>query len=303
MSFDTKNCNLNQLGTGLPDCIEQLGYPKGFIKLDKGFSTAVDTTIDKAFFEEQIQSGVFVPFVGADNNEIPLPEDTIQELANGRSVVARKGKRTMTFGYIVGDYYLNKIFSSYNTNDFGQIALVFENGTVLMCLSQDETEIKGFTTGMFSSNYKPFDGSEVSEVTAQLQLTQPDEFNNRGVIFSADSLGFDPNTLNGVIDAKIDVLTAPAGTEITASVVALFNRAINIEGLTVDDFKLTINGVEDDIATVAYADGVYTITSTTSLVAADKVVLSLFDQTGEFNIILSGDEFYKGVSAEFEVPA
>ena len=297
-NFDKKNCDVNELGTGLLNCILELGYPKGFVKLNKNFSAPVSTEIDLAYFQDKVQAGDFVPFLGADNNELPIPEDVTQEVANGRTFTARDGKRMMTFGYLVGDYYLNKIMNSHKSNNFGQVALVFENDSVLMVQSKDGLTVKGFEVGMFSPNYQFFDGSVSSETKAAMQLLLPDEFNKQGVIYEVAGI----NKLRGANETELTILTAASGgAVITASATFLFNRSINVEGLTDNEFKVTINGVEDDIVSVAFADGVYTITATTSFAADDVVVVSLYDQTEDFTIVEVAGDFYEGTSKSFVV--
>lgn len=298
MNIDFKVCAVQQLGTSLTNCIQTLGYPKGFIKVANTFSESLATEVNQAYFETKVQEGVFVPFLGADNNELPPAEDVTQELANGVQRIVRSGKPVFNFGYLNGGYYLHKIFSSYKGNNFGKVLLVFENGKILVATNQSGTEWSGFDVGMFTSQYTPNTGSEDEQVTAMMQLVNTEQFEKLGAIVDSETLGFDPNFLQGVIESKVTVLSAST-TSVTASVVALFNTAINIEGLTDNEFKVTVDGVEDAVTAVTYLNGVYTITITTALTAGDVVVVSLFDQTLETIIVKSGDLFYKGTSNTF----
>lgn len=305
MNFDIKQCNLEQLGTGLTDCIQKLGYPKGFIKTSRNFSESTSTVLNREYFETKIQEGVFVPFLGADNNDLPVAEDVTQELPNGVQRIVRSGKPVFNFGYMTGGYYLHKIFSSYKGNNFGKVLLVFENGTILAVMSQDKTTWSGFDAGMFTSQYTANTGSEDEQVTAIMQITNTEQFENLGTILDSESLGFNPNDLTGVIDTEVTVTAAPVAAtgQITATVKALFNKGIDIEGLLATDFRVLLNGVEDTITAVTFINGAYEIDITSALVAADEVVVELYDDALELVTVKVGDQFYKGVSKVFEVPA
>jgi len=292
MSVNTADCAKDRLGTGLPDCLADLGFPRGFILTKRTWSVANDTTIDKAYVLDNIQNGNFIPFIGSTGFEQNTPELTTQEFQDGILVPVRNGKPQYTFNY-VNTVQFQKIVSSYNSYKQFNVILVFDND--VMFLADDGTNLSGFNLGMLNSNTYMFnDGSNVGQSMVQMQILDNKQFAEGGVV----DPGFDLTSVNGIIDCLITDGSAIAGGDVTVKITAKANPSFNILGLGVDQFRLVVNGTAEVATAVTYNDvaGTYAITPTSTTVGADEVVVELYDDTNNDSVAKLGDQLYDGIS-------
>jgi hypothetical protein len=288
------NCQTVTLGTGLPDCVVREGLPNGFIRVRKGWKVPVSTVIDKDFVIEQIQNGVFKPFLGAVLFTDNTPEDTIQEFEDGTKVVVRDGKPEFAFRYEKG-YAFNKIAYSYNAFKGGDLLLTFASGAIAGAVSVDGTQFTGLDMGMLNTaTYKFQTGAETSAVNVGFQLLNAKQFNTRMAILSQEALGFDVNNeINGIIDC---VLTGSTTIEkATINVKTLANPLFFVEGLINSNFRVT-DIVGDPIPFTLFVldDGNYVVNYTTDIEVGDVVLIELYDATNSVNVAISDPYLYKG---------
>lgn len=302
-----KNCDKSQMGTGLVDCLAELGYPTGLIRTAKNWRADVSTdTMDKDYFVEQIQKGNFVPFLGARAYTQNTPETTFSESDNGIKLPVRNGKPEFQYEYVKTVHY-NKIAYSHNSYRGGNVILTFDNGAIFLAETTDKTQLKGFDLAMQNTASFMFKtGSEPGKTMLTIQLENEDEYNLQGVVLSREQLGFNINTdIFGVIETNITLDEVSAGNTINASVNALANGAVNIEGLAANNLRVIIEGTAEAPASISYndVDGKYEITTTTAMTAGDEVYVELYDTDNDVNVAIANELLYKGKSSTATVVA
>ncbi len=300
MSINTQNCGVSELGTALPECFAELGFPKGFILTKKDWSEDVSTTIDKAYIQEQIQIGNFIPFLNSTGFEEGTPEPTNQEFQDGTKVNARSAKPEFSFTFTKSVNF-QKIASSYNSFEKYNVLLAFDNDVLFTAISSDETKISGFDLGMLHSNtFNHNTGSEVGNTVIMMQLLNNKQYNN-GAIWNPDYALLAET--NGVLDLNIE-LASTAGT-ITAKVTSKINNIFNVLGLQAGNFRLVVDGAAEAVDTLAYDDvnDNYVVGATSSLSGGETLVLESYDNALSTNITALGDRFYRGKSNEITYSA
>jgi hypothetical protein len=297
--LNAKNCEQNLLGTGLPQCIADLGYPKGFIYTKPSWSEDLATTIDKAYILEQIQLGNFYPFVDSFSMEQNTPDATTEESANGELTVVRNGLPQFTFSFIK-TWQFQKIAYSYNS--FGNFGVIFVFDNDVLLVANNGTKISGFKAGMTNTNTYMFNtGSEQGKTPMSFQLLDNRQFNSQGDILNPE---FDiTNEINGVIDCLLTDGTAATGGDVTIKVTAKANPALNILGLGTDQFSLVIDGVREAVTAVSYNDAtnVYTLTPTSTTTGGESVVVELYDASIPAGVANLNDQLYDGISEAITV--
>lgn len=292
--IDSKNCETAKSGTGLPACLAGLGQPKGVILTSLGWSEDVETTIDKDYIVQKIQEKVFIPFINATGFEQTTPEATTQEFQDGTILKVRDGKPQYSFNY-VEQVAFQKVATAYDSHKQYKAILVFDND--VMFLANNGTKVSGFSLGMFSVGTYLFNtGSESGYTPIMMQLLDKKQFDNGSVLDPEFDL---TNEVNGIIDATITGM-ATAGGDVVAEIKATANKAFDILGLTVDNFRLIVNGVAESATAVTFDDvaNSYEITPTSTLVASDTVVVELYDSTISASVAKVGDQLYQGKSSE-----
>lgn len=292
--IDSKNCETAKLGTGLPACLAGLGQPKGVILTSLGWSEDVGTTIDKAYVIQKIQEKVFIPFINATGFEQTTPEATTQEFQDGTILKVRDGKPQYSFNY-VEQVAFQKVATAYDSHKQYKAILVFDND--VMFLANNGTKVSGFSLGMFSVGTYLFNtGSESGYTPIMMQLLDKKQFDNGSVLDPQFDL---TNEVHGIIDTTITG-TATAGGDVVAEIKAAANKSFDILGLTVNNFRLIVNGSAEVATAVSFDDvaNAYDITPTSTLVATDTVIVELYDSTVSASVAKVGDQLYQGKSSE-----
>lgn len=297
MNYNFKNCAATNEGTGLAECISKWGQPIGFILTPKNWIVKTDDTFDKAYVNEQIQMGNFIPFLQGFNSFTENTGDPATNESNtGITTVIRNAKPMYQFDFTNGIGWHGSAYS-YNSQGKFNVILVFENGNIGLAVSKNGAELSGFTLGSFNvRTYRLQSGTdlEVSQIT--MQLTNTNQFNGQAVTIEADQLDFEPQELEGALQVDLGI-TAAAAADITMTAKAKLNHAIDITSLTASNVEVTVNGTVDSAVTMtAFANGSYSITPTTPLAAGDTVSVRLYDSTLMTSVILIADNFYKGAS-------
>jgi hypothetical protein len=293
-TLNAQNCEQTLLGTGLPECLADLGYPKGFIYTKPNWSENISTTIDKAYILEQIQLGNFYPFVDSFSMEQNTPDPTTEESANGELTVVRNGLPQFTFSFIK-TWQFQKIAASYN--GFGRFGVIFVFDNDVLLVANNGTTISGFKAGMTNTNTYMFNnGSEQGKTPMSFQLLDNKQFNSQGDILNPD---FDvTNEITGVIDCVLSDGAAATGGNVTIKVTAKANPSLNILGLGVDQLSLVIDGVREVATNVSYNDAlnVYTLTPTSTTTGEESVIVELYDASIPASVANLSDQLYAGKS-------
>lgn len=293
-NINFQNCNLVEVGTSLPDCLLLLGEPKGFILTKKSWTENVSTDLDKAYFQQKIQEGIFIPFLNAFSFEDTTPEATTEESSNGSIKVVRDPKPQFNIQYSRSVHF-NKILTKYNSYEQYNVLLVFDNDVIFCALSADETEVSGLRLGqLHTAPYKHNTGSETGKSMTMMQLLDTNQYNEGAVL----DPNFNVNTeLYGIMD--VVVAGTSASGSVSFSVTSKVNPAVNIKGLAEANLRLVVDGTAEAITNLTYDDvsNQYTGDPTNAFTGGEEVVVELYDSIIPANVAVVGDRFYKGKSS------
>lgn len=300
------DCAIDLRGTGLSACEDKFGDLISIGVVEKGWSKNIATdNFTETDYRTAVQDQVINPF----RNIYTYTQDTPDtERATGNTGLmsdVRKGKPEYTFTFDEGACFHKNLYSFDGQNRWDLI-LFFETG-IFLATNVAGTEIKGFDTGLFSVDTRKFqEGSDPNMSMVKTQFTGPVEFNTRNAFLSWDSLGFDANFINGVINAGLTYNVAPtATTTVQVRVTDECNTDIQILGLTdVNNWRLggtqasstTISGVTYT-ATLGDTPGFYTLTLSPTLASGDTIQPQLADVSGSQDVAENASgEFYKGTA-------
>lgn len=303
--INQKDCLVSRKNLGIPDCIVEVGIPRGFIIVPKGWSINLESaTFDKAYVDDQIQQGNFVPVMGAVEFTNNTPEPTTEEAQGGILTVVRNGLPQFAFKFWKGGWRFASALYSYNSQQAFDLLLAFENGAIAG--ATNGTVFSGFDMGMLNSGTYMFtDGNTQSSVTVSMQLVNQDQYNRDVAILTPDVLDFNVTSdLFPITDIVMTGTAAAAGNVIVSASFDM-NQAVVLGGIASSNLRLTINGVVDVITGVTY-DSVtktYSVTPTTALVASDSVVVQLYDSVNAVDVAKIGTKYYKGATPAITVTA
>lgn len=292
------NCTTDRLGTGMESCQTIEGLPSGLILTPKGWSLSKTSgTFDKTYVQAQIQAGLFIPMVGCFDAVSETPDPTTEESQSGLMSVVRQGKPTFTFTFKNG-LAGHKARYSYNSYNEYDALIVYESGVIKCAESVDGANIKGMTIGMLNTGgYSENNGTNSASSILKFQVTNPQEYNQYVTLLSG--LDFNPNTeINGITDVKLTGTADATTNDIFLKAVWLHNEQFNFSFLTISDFKVTIEGVEQPIDGVSYNSTTkqYTIAMDYNIGAGDEIVVELYDGNESLPCVKVGDKFYRGTS-------
>jgi len=297
------SCTTDQRGTGLGDCVKQYGDLLGIDAYNKGWSlnTTTDTIPTEAEYKALIQKGVIYPLNNLFNFEQQTPDNEFATGSTGKKSEIRAGKPEYTITWDEGGCFHKGLFSLRGKNRW-DIAFKFETG-VLFATNVSESVLKSFDTGMFSvSTLKFQQGTDPEMSMATFQFNSAVELNSRSVFYTWDDLGYDMNSVDGVINANVSFNSTPvAGTSLEVKVLDDCNRSVDILGLT-DANNWVVEGVQASttiVSAVSYnAGGYYDITLDVALVSTDTIKLSLGDVAlGYTSAESTSGDLYKGATS------
>lgn len=305
--INQKDCLISRKNLGIPDCIVEVGIPRGFIITPKGWSINLETdTFDKAYVDDQIQLGNFIPVMGAVEFTNNTPEPTTEEAQGGVMSVVRNGLPQFAFKFWKGGWKFASALYSWNSQQAFDILLAFENGAIAG--ATNGTTFSGFDLGMLNTGTYMFtDGSTQSSVTVSMQLINADQYNRDVAILTPDVLDFKVTTdLFPITDVVMTGTADASENQIYLSASFDMNQAVILGGIASANLRLTIDGAVTNIVTTSYN----TITKkyeiepdVPSLTAGQSVVVQLYDATVPTDVAKIGNKFYKGVTSAIAVVA
>jgi hypothetical protein len=290
------DCVTEIRGTGLGDCVKQFGDVVGIDLWSKSLSLGVDE-LTETKYKELIQNLDILPLNNIYNFEQNTPDNDQSTGSTGLKADIRQGKPEFSFGFDSGYCFHKNVYDKRGKNRWN-IGIKFETG-YLLASNVAESAIKGFDNGLFSvSTFKFQQGSDPEMTMVMLQFNNALELNSRGIFSAWDSLGFDGNSQNGVINTAVSFNVAPAaGTALEVVVTDECNRDVNILGLEATDFALEgVQASPTAISSVSYnALGYYEITLDTALASNDTVRISV-KESGFASAEAPSGDYYKGDS-------
>lgn len=294
------DCTTNLLGTGLDACIKEYGDLVGidlYLKGTFALNTTTDTFPNLVAYKLLIQGKTLFPINNIFDFEQTTPDNEIATSSRGIQREIRAGKPQFTTTWSNGGCFHESVFDK-KGQDTWDIALKFETG-VLFATNIAGTILKPFTNGMFSpASFKLQQAADPNMTTAAFQFPSAEEWNTRKVFFTFDELGYDQNTVNGVLNTTVEFPTAPAaGTTFSLSVLSKCNTSVVVTGLD-DANEWKLNGVQASsttISTVTFniTTNQYDFTVTPALIATDTLAPSLADVAAGFDVAVNtaGDLF------------
>ena len=303
VNINQRNCLTSRKNLGLPDCVVEVGIPRGFIITPKGWGIDLSTdAFNKAYVDEQIQLGNFIPVLGAVEFTNNTPEPTTEEYQGGIMSVVRNGLPQMSFKFIKGGWKYASALYSYNSQQAYDVLLVFGNGAIAG--ATNGTRFTGFDLGMLNSGTFMFtDGSATNSVSISMQLIDSEQYNSNVAILSPDVLDFKANTdLQPITDIVITGRADASENKVYFKAKFEMNQSSNLGGIAIANLRSLVNGVSDTIVALSLSyDSLteeWSYTPTATLVVSDTVVVQLYDNTVPVAVTKIGNRFYKGASAE-----
>jgi hypothetical protein len=300
------DCTTSRLGSGLENCQPIEGLPNGVILTPKGWSlNKTSGTFDKAYVQEQVQLGNFVPLVGCFEAVAETPDATTQESQSGLIEVVRQGKPVFTCTYKKGLAF-QKIAFSYNSYQQYDALITYETGYIKCAESVDGTSIKGLSVGMLNTNgYTENNGTNSASTILKFQVTDPFEYNQYVNLLT--DLDFNPNTeLFGITDVTLTGRATNGGTRLFVKAAWLHNEQFPITGLSATNFKLTLNGTDiplDGAVTYDSTTKEYSIPPDSAITTGQSWIVTLYDDANDVACAQLGNKFYRGNTGAFVVTA
>lgn len=308
VNINQRNCLTSRKNLGLPDCVVEVGIPRGFIIVPKGWGIDLSTdSFDKAYVDEQIQLGNFIPVLGAVEFTNNTPEPTTEEYQGGIMSVVRNGLPQLAFKFIKGGWKYASALYSYNSQQAYDVLLAFGNGAIAG--ASNGTQFTGFDLGMLNTGTFMFtDGNATNSVTVSMQLIDADQYNLNVAVLTPDVLDFKVNTdLQPITDIVITGRADASENKVYFKAKFEMNQSSNLGGIAIANLRSLVNGTVDTITALSLSyDSLteeWSYTPTATLVASDKVVVQLYDSSVPVAVAKIGNRFYKGASAEITTVA
>ena len=299
VKINQKDCLVSRKNLGLPDCIIKEGRLTGKILTPKGWSIDLETDVlDKAYIDEQVQLGNFIPILGAVEVTNNTPEATTEEYQGGVKAVVRNGQPEFTFKYLRGGWKFANALSTYNSFQAYDVLFVFSSGAIAG--ATNGTTFTGFDLGMLNAGTYMFtDGATSSSVTTVIQIVNESQFTQNVALLDSSVLDFNVNTdvlpiTDIVMTGRADVSDSKVYFKATFDM----NQATALGGIAIANLRSYVNGVVDTItvASLTYnsTTGEYSYTPTATLTTSTPVVVELYDATTSVATAKIGTRFYKG---------
>lgn len=304
--INQKDCLVSRKNLGIPDCIVEVGIPRGFIITPKGWSIDLETeTFDKAYVDDKIQLGEFIPVMGAVEFTNNTPESTTEEAQGGILSVVRKGLPQFAFKFWKGGWRFASALQTWDSQQAFDVLFAFENGCIAG--ATNGTVLTGFDMGMLDTGTYMFtDGATQASVTIQMQLINASQYNKDVAILTPDVLDFRPTTdLQPITDIVMKGTADASDNKVIVSATFDMNQATILGGIASANLRLTIDGVADTIVSSTYntVTKKYEIVPTATLTIGQSVVVQLYDVSVPTDVAKIGNRFYKGATSAITVVA
>lgn len=275
-------CLSKYLGTGIGSCpITDFGDLKGIGLLQKGTKKNVLTdTFTESDFRLWITGGKLQQLIGAFAFEDTTPENATEESSDGVMQSVRDGKPMYNMTFKKG-YAFNKAVQSLSGFGKWDILFYFTEG-IFMASDFANENIAGFDAGMLDADsYKVKSGTVTEFVKIKFQLLDSKEYNERGVFFTYDQLGFNALKIDGVIETVVSfgnnaTAISTTDTEINIKISDFGNSSTNLNSLFTDagNYKVIVNGVQVAVSAVT-VNGDYNTLTIPAVTTGEVVNISL----------------------------
>lgn len=256
----------------------------GIIAKDASFTP---TNINEASFKALQAAGKLEVLQGVDGVEFTGNDDTLTATTKGINQVTQKGQYQFKVTF-VKDLFFQSVLTSIDSFDQWDTFLWDEAGNLLFTQKKDGTVV-GYETGMLSAGKMIFANSDsILSQTLEFQWKNRDDFDRYFAYVDASELDFDMNSYEGVIQANVSYASAPAATDTTLLVKAVYERggSSSITSLTdTTDWNVDVNGTVANPTAVSYNAGTGNYELTIPALSASQIVKTsiagIVDKTGD----------------------
>lgn len=280
------NCTTDTLGTGSRSCdIKSFGDVTGIDLWIKGHTIDVATgSFDETAYKNLIKGFTLFPLGGIYDFAQNTPENEKNTSALGVMTEIRSGKPQFSFMFDKGGCFHKALYDKAGKGRW-DLGIRFDKG-MLLATNTDESKIKGFDMGMFSvETFKLLQGTDPQMSTAIIQLLDAVEFNSLFTFFTWEELGYNANSIDGVVETVLTYPSAPAaGTTFSVKVTSKCNVDDII--LDLDDTTSWQLGGEQTSATTITAvafnstTNAYDFTVSPTLIVTDTIQPKLISAGG-----------------------
>lgn len=301
------NCNKEDLGLGLGECLLKFGEPAMPIPVKKGWRMLRTEfeALDAEGFVALVQQGILEPVQGAKEFIVNTPESTEQEYSGGEVSVVRNAKPRLQFNYDLGISFHKALYSKNSFKKYDML-LTDKAGSLMFALSADGLYVTGITTGMVNTDTYAFKvGDTDANTPFKFQFTNEEQFNKRMAVYTVDQSGVDFNETLKPITSVVITGTSSAANDINIAVKFWSNEGEGVEALEETNFRVintdTNAVLPIDAVTVGTNEGDYKIELVTPIVATTPIKVQLYDATATPAVAVTAPndlgQMFKGESA------
>jgi len=266
------------LGTGFKGCRPYFQKTKDLWFVPRGFVFDGTKELDVTYAQQLQAEGNLIVVKGITTFTDNSSDDQIETLEDGTKRVTTLGLYEFLVQFVNGLYFHTALFS---LSSFGNYDVLYvDTAGNLLGTQATNGSLKGFSVGMLQGQRLTWatDTAGQREGLA-FQLTERTELDENYVFIQNKNISFDIRTLEGVNEATLSYVNAPAAADTTLTVKVVTRQdGKPVSGIPFGDFQVTVNGVivNPTAAAEVGVTGVYALTIT-ALVAADVVDVRLYD--------------------------
>ena len=289
------NCGGDSANTGKLGCLQVFGTPLSAILITKGMVIPKETIFDLDYIRGEVQKGNFIPLMNASSFEDMSSEDTMSTNAAGVERLNLQGLPKWKFMFEEGHEFYRQMakLTSFKSKD----AIVIDDmGNWLFGVNSNGDYV-GLTAGQINPEMRKVKvqggDAESKAVTIQfLDRLQWDYF--YGIVERAE-LGFTTSEVPAINGVNLSFEKIPAASDPALEVKAVLasDNVSLVEGLTETDFIVSIGGVANQPSAVTELPAGHYALTVPGLSLNDEVVVSLFDQSANLDVVDSNDVLYR----------
>lgn len=272
------------------------GIPRHALAVPKGYKIADTQDLTQAFILAEVQAGNIIPLTNAKTFVAESADDTVNTDDLGVDTLGIKGLPKFSLTYKDGSQFYKELakMEGYANYDF-----IFGDYEGNWKVATEDGYIKGFDGGQVIPKMTTLaDANTAEEKTMSVQLTDRDQWDKEFGIIVKENVGWHLRDLDGVNPCELTFSSAPAaGTSLSVQVM-LSDNLTPVSGLSDSEFAVDVDGSDNVITgcVESGSTGVYTLTVTDALVAAQSVTASLYDGSQNATIVILDTATYRGTT-------
>lgn len=281
------DCTANVNNTGVLGCAVDMAEIQFLILTKKGWNMANGDTFDKSYFDEQVQKKNFIILPKPVSVESESEDAVYETFDNGLKMFVRDGKIEYVVTFANGSCF-HKALRSLSG---GAYDLLMVDVKEQVWGVKTTTGFKAFDINLIQSESKILaTGSESAKSPFRIQFSAKGtaEWNGASEFIRPDGFAFD--TINGVIDVKLEPGTPAAGKVVVKAVVGCDGTTPLDQFTSPSDWRVLNNaGVAQTVTNVAYLNGEYQLT----ISATGAMQTQLYDSILSTIVIEKGGLYFQ----------